>query len=296
MIFGQSGGGGKCSTLMVMPAAKGLFHRVALQSGSTLRSGRHATAQRSAEAILSRLGVAQGDLAKLQSIPFDQLVAGQQGTGPVMDGVVVPRDPFDPDAPALSAGVPMIVGTCLEDASYNINATVANDADVIAWVDTQAAGKGAEVVAAYRQLYPHKTPFLLRGMIATDRGGRRNAVTMAERKAAQGTAPVFMYRWDWPAPAGGGRWGATHGTDLSPSFANPTTPMSMNTAEAQVLSRRIGSAFIAFAKTGRPDNPEMPRWPAYDAAERAVMIFDVHTRVERDPDRDLRLLWNRLMA
>jgi para-nitrobenzyl esterase len=133
-------------------------------------------------------------------------------------------------------------------------------------------------------------------MIATDRGGRRNAVTMAERKAAQGTAPAFMYRWDWPAPAGGGRWGATHGTDLSPSFANPTTPMSMNTAEAQVLSRRIGSAFIAFAKTGMPDHPGIPRWPAYNAAERAVMIFDNETRVERDPNRDLRLLWDRVLA
>ncbi len=117
MIFGQSGGGGKCSTLMAMPAARGLFHRVALQSGSTLRSGRHETARRSAEAIVSRLGVAKGDLARLQSIPFEQIVAGQQGTGPVMDGVVVPRDPFDPDAPAISASVPLIIGTCLEDAS-----------------------------------------------------------------------------------------------------------------------------------------------------------------------------------
>jgi para-nitrobenzyl esterase len=281
---------------MAMPAAKGLFHRVALQSGSTLRSGRHETAQRSAQAILSRLGVAKGDLAKLQSIPVEQIVAGQQGSGPVMDGVVVPRDPFDPDAPAISATVPMIVGTCLEDASYNITAAVTSDADVAAWVETQAAGKGSEVVAAYRKIYPNKTPFLIRGMIATDRGGRRNAVTLAERKAAQGTAPIFMYRWDWPAPAGGGRWGATHGTDLSPSFANPTTPMSMNTPEAQVLARRIGSAFIAFAKTGTPDNPEVPRWLPYNAAERAVMIFDTHTRVERDPNRDLRLLWDRLMA
>jgi para-nitrobenzyl esterase len=296
MIFGQSGGGGKCCTLMVMPAAKGLFHRVALQSGSTIRSGRHETAQRNAETLWTKLGVTKGDLAKLQSIPFEQIMATQQNAGPVMDGVVVPRDPFDPDAPAISASVPMIIGTCLEDSSYNINATVTSDADLIAWVETQAAGKGAEVVEAYRAIYPRKTPFMLRGMITTDRGGRRNAVTQAERKSAQGTAPAFMYRWDWPSPAGGGRWGATHGTDLSPSFANPTTPMSMNTAEAQVLSRRIGSAFIAFAKTGNPDNREIPHWPAYDPAKRSVMIFDNQTRVEDDPNRELRRLWDRLMA
>ena len=130
MISGQSGGGGKCSTLMVMPAAKGLFHRVALQSGSTLRSGRHETAQRAAETLWTKLGVAKGDLAKLQSIPFEQVVAAQQNAGPVMDGVVVPRDPFDPDAPAISSNVPMIIGTCLEDSSYNINAPVADDAEL----------------------------------------------------------------------------------------------------------------------------------------------------------------------
>jgi para-nitrobenzyl esterase len=296
MIFGQSGGGGKCSTLMVMPAAKGLFHRVALQSGSTLRSGRHETAQRAAETLWTKLGVAKGDLAKLQAIPFEQVVAAQQNTGPVMDGVVVPRDPFDPDAPAISSHVPMIIGTCLEDSSYNINAPVADDAELLAWVETQAAGKSAEIVAAYRAIYPKKTAFMLRGMIATDRAGRRNAVTQAERKAAQAVAPAFMYRWDWPAPAANGRWGATHGTDLSPSFANPATPMSMNTPEAQVMARRIGSAFIAFAKSGKPDNPEIPHWPAYDTASRSVMIFDSQTRVDADPNRELRQLWDRLLT
>ena len=72
--------------------------------------------------------------------------------------------------------------------------------------------------------------------------------------------------------------------------------MSMNTVEAQVLSRRIGSAFIAFAKTGHPDNREIPHWPAYEPARRSVMIFDSQTRVEDDPNRDLRRLWDRLMA
>ena len=132
-------------------------------------------------------------------------------------------------APEISSHVPMIIGTCLEDSSYNITGSVADDAELLAWVETLAAGKGAEIVAAYRAIYPTKTAFMLRGMIATDRAGRRNAVTQAERKSAQAVAPAFMYRWDWPAPAANGRWGATHGTDLSPSLANPTTPMSMNT-------------------------------------------------------------------
>jgi hypothetical protein len=61
-------------------------------------------------------------------------------------------------------------------------------------------------------------------------------------------------------------------------------------------ARRIGSAFIAFAKSGKPDSPEIPHWPAYDAARRLVMIFDSQTRVEADPNRELRQLWDRLLT
>jgi carboxylesterase type B len=128
------------------------------------------------------------------------------------------------------------------------------------------------------------------------RDGGNRAVMEADRKSAQGAAPAFMYRWDWPAPAANGRWGATHGTDLSPALANPTTPMSMNTPEAQLMARRIGTAFIAFAKSGKPDSPEIPHWPAYDAGRRPVMVFDRQTRVEADPNRALRQLWDRLLA
>jgi para-nitrobenzyl esterase len=164
------------------------------------------------------------------------------------------------------------------------------------YAEAQSPGNGHEILAAYRKLYPSKRPYLLQGMMATDRGWRRSAVTQAERKAAQGTAPAFMYRWDWPIPGGGDKWGATHGADLSASFANPTTDMTMNTAEAKVMASRLGSAYIAFAKTGNPSSGAIPDWPAYNASDRPVMIFDTRTRVERDPDGELRLLWDRLLA
>jgi para-nitrobenzyl esterase len=121
-ITGQSGGGGKCSHLMAMPSAKGLFHKVAIQSGSTLKTGRHETAQKSAEALWTKLDVQKGDLAKLQSLAFVQIVDNQTNAGPVLDGTVIPRDPFDPDAPGVSANVPMIIGTCLEDFGFTIAA------------------------------------------------------------------------------------------------------------------------------------------------------------------------------
>ena len=296
MITGQSGGGGKVSTLLAMPSGKGLFHRAVLQSGSTITLTHHDAAQRNAEALLTKLGLTRNDIGKLQSLPFEQLMAAQGNVGPVVDGVVVPRDPFAPDAPAVSAGVPLMIGSCLEDSGLNMTDWDIDEKGLAAWTQTQAQGKGAMVLAEYRRLYPAKRPFFIKAMIATDKGLRRNVVTQAERKSAQGAAPAFVYRWDWQTPAQGGKFGAIHGTDLSMSFSNPDTDVGTNTASAQAMARRIGDATIAFAKTGSPDCAAIPHWPAYDATTRAMMIFDDRTQVENDPNRDLRLMWNGLLA
>jgi para-nitrobenzyl esterase len=299
-ITGQSGGGGKCSHLMAMPSAKGLFHKVAIQSGSTIKTGRHETAQKNAEALCTKLGVQKGDLAKLQSLPFVQIVDNQTGAGPLLDGKVVPRDPFDPDAPAISANVPMIIGTCLEDFGFTVSERSDDEASIKAWIAGQlrrakAEDKADAVFAAYRKVFPDKNGFLLRAIITTDSNVRRSAVTQAERKAAQGGAPAYMYRWDWPAAGEGARYGAVHGTDLSPAFANPTTAMTGNTPGGKLIARRMGSAFVAFAKTGNPSNPTIPKWSPYEASQRAVMIFGAEPHLVNDPNGELRQMWDRIL-
>jgi para-nitrobenzyl esterase len=292
-VSGQSGGGGKVSTLLAMPSAAGLIHRAAVQSGSTIRVATHDDAQRNTQEMLNKLGIAKGDLAKLQSLPFEQIIAAQGRVGPVVDGTVLPRQPFDSDAPAVSAKVPMVIGTCLEDFGFGLADKSDTEESLRAYVEEQAPGTAADVIKAYRRQYPNKRPYLIKAMISTDVRVRRNAITQAERKVAQGT-PAYVYRWDWPAPGGGGQWGAVHGTDLSPSMSNPTTAVTENTPAAQMMSRRIGQAFIAFTKTGNPNTSEIPHWPAYDAQRRPTMIFDTNTRVVNDPDRDIRLMWDRL--
>ncbi|MEO7191359.1 MAG: carboxylesterase family protein [Vicinamibacterales bacterium] len=299
-ITGQSGGGGKCCHLMVMPSAQGLFHKVAIQSGSTLRTGRHERAQEGAQALWTKLGVAKGDLSKLQAIPFKDIEDAQGGGGPVMDGKVVPRDPFDPVAPAISATVPMIIGSCLEDSSAGLTDAVNNESALRTWLEGQlrtagAEGKTDEVIALYRQHYPQKNYLLLRGIIATDRGLRRSAVTQAERKFAQGKAPAFIYRFDWPAYGLGAHLGATHGTDLSPAFANPTTAMTGNTPGGKLVSKQLGSSFAAFAKTGNPSNGTIPSWSAYAPSQRSVMVFGEKTSQVNDPTADLRKMWDKLL-
>jgi para-nitrobenzyl esterase len=295
LISGQSGGGGKCSVLMAMPSAAGLFHRAAIQSGSTIRVATPDAAQRTAGTILAKLGIVKGDLTTLQSLPFDQIIAAQEGVGPVVDGTTLPRQPFDPDSPAVSATVPMLIGTCLEDFGFGVTDKTDTEESLKSWTEGQFPGKSTEILATYRRIYPGKRPFLIKGMIATDQRTRRNAVQQAERKSAQGTA-AYLYRWDWPVPGGGGIWGAVHGSDLSASMSNPTTDMTLDTPEARIMAHRIGAAFIAFAKTGDPNTSAIPHWDAYNATKRPVMIFDTKTRMQKDPDRDLRLMWDKLLA
>ena len=111
-IFGQSGGGGKVSTLMATPSAAGLFHKAIVQSGSTIKVQEKAAATANARKLMAALGVR--DAPGLQKVPMqaltDTIEKGGYEFRPVVDGVELLRHPFDPDAPAISANVPLLVG------------------------------------------------------------------------------------------------------------------------------------------------------------------------------------------
>jgi para-nitrobenzyl esterase len=156
--------------------------------------------------------------------------------------------------------------------------------------------KADRILTTYRRAYPQVRPFLIKARIATDSGGRRNATTMAERKAAEGGAPVYLYRWDFPSPAYGGKFGAIHGMDVSLALHNPVPPLAGNTPETKTMAEKLSSVWLAFAKTGDPNNKAIPHWPRYNADQRPTMIFDLNTRVENDPAHDIRVLWDEVRA
>jgi para-nitrobenzyl esterase len=231
LIYGQSGGGGKVSTLMAMPAAKGLFHRAVVQSGSGLRAGSADAAAKLAAAVLEELGIPKTQLDKLASVPARTLCsvqaaaqrrlragapagAGLGGWGPILDGKIVPAHPFDPGAPAVSAEVPMLIGTCLNEmvnGTDNPDRDSLTDADLLKRVADRYKDQAADIVSAYRREYPKESPFGLWAAISAT-GMRQNAITQAERKAAQGAAPAYMYLYAWRTPVLGGRIGTFHVT------------------------------------------------------------------------------------
>jgi para-nitrobenzyl esterase len=287
-IFGQSGGGAKTSVMMANPHAKGLFQRAAIQSGSQLRLTTREAGTKSAAALLATLGIPKTRIADLQKLSWKELLQAQSvtqaGFSPVLDGTYLPHDPWDPGAPAESADVPVIISTTLEDAALALTNFDLTDAGLKAIAERRWPGKGDEIMALYDRLEPQKPAFLRQAQMFTDSGARRAAVTQAERKTAQGAAPAYMYLWYAPL---GGKFGAVHGLDVGATFKNDrANPL------AKVMSDRMAAAWVAFAKTGDPNCAAIPHWPAYEPTKRETMIFDIDTRVESDPRREVREYWN----
>jgi para-nitrobenzyl esterase len=297
MIFGQSGGGSKTSTLLATPAAKGLFHRTAVQSGSTLRLISEAEAEKAADQLLKKLGLPRNRIAEIQRLPWEQLLQAQAEAGgpftPVMDGHYLPHHPFDPSAPPESRDVPVMISTTLEDAALRLTNWDLTEPGLSALLNERFKGKASEILELYRPASAGKTPYLIQAQVLTDSGTRARAIVQAERKAAQGGAGAWMYIWEWATPAFDGKLGAVHGHDVDASFNLYRNGICGTGEQAgRTMSLRLASAFVAFAKTGNPDNEHVPHWPSYDATTRATMIFDTDTRVVTDPRAAIRKYWS----
>ncbi len=303
LIFGQSGGGGKVSTLMVMPQAKGLFHRVGVQSGSTLRSGSVENSAKLAAAVLEELNLSKSQLEKIHTVPAAALVTAQlaavrrlagvgapgpqsMGWGPILDGKIIPAHPFDPAAPAVSAHVPMLIGTCLNEMVNGVDNPLLdtfNDEELKKRVTERYPGKADGVIAAYRRDYPKESAFGLWAAIATA-GMRQNAALQGERQAAQGA--VYEYIYAWRTPVLDGRPGTFHSSDIAFAFDNADLcpRYSGGGPDALALSSRVGRAWATFEREGKPGHDGLPEWPAYTAAKRATMIIDNQCSVKNDPE------------
>jgi para-nitrobenzyl esterase len=303
-VFGESGGGAKISTLMAMPAAKRLFHRAIVESGSMLCAADRAAGTAAARTVLAGLGLEESRVDQLAQVPAADLYAvlsRVQGSprsplmpGPVVDDLTVPHQTWDPAAPPEAAGVPLLVGNCKDELTLFMAAFNPGDPEAVFRLDDAGlherlvAGnvppdEVGPLLALYRRDHPGETPSDLYFRIATDRGARWNAVRQAELKVAQGAGDVYMYYFAWNTPCGGGRLRAFHTAELPLAMRLVAHP------EAGPLSRQISAAWAAFARIGDPGHPGLPPWPTYTLESRATMVFDAaSSAVIDDPDGEER--------
>jgi para-nitrobenzyl esterase len=309
MIFGQSGGGAKVSTLMGMPSAEGLFHRAAVESGSSLRQGTIDRSAPLAAAVVAELGLSKDSIGKIHDLSSEAIVGAALraqrkmappggrgaggpggGFGPVVDGKILPRNSFDPDAPSYSAKVPLLVGTVLNEMTNSIqmgDATLdsMDMAEAKRRLAVTRGDKTDHLFEVFQKSHPDATPFELLSRI-TAMSGRIGALTQAERKAKQGTAPAYVYWFQWQTPILDGRPRAFHCSELPFVFYNTERCAAMTGGgpEALDLAGRVSDAWLNFARKGDPNHPGLPAWPEYDADKVPTMIFDTKCVMENDPD------------
>jgi len=305
-IFGESGGGAKVSTLLGMPKAQGLFHRAVIQSGPGLQGQDPGRASEYALKLLGHFNLGAKDVRQLQNVPSAELVAGMTATTgrdlgsamalrPVVDGLYLPAHPFDPVAAPPSVQVPVMIGTNKDEsalfAAGDPKRRKLSEEDLLKRLERMLGDRRDEVLAVYRRERPDATPWDLYIGIRSE-GTRLRSIQLAERKAAAGGAPVFMYLFTFESNAMGGLFKAAHALEIPFVFNNPDiAPFTGSGDERYQLAQSMSSAWVNFARNGDPNGPGLPQWPAYDADKRATMLFNVPCAVENDPRRAEREVW-----
>jgi para-nitrobenzyl esterase len=295
-VFGQSGGASKVSTLLGMPAAKGLFHRAYAMSGSQVRSIDRDQATRNARAWLAKLNVS--NVSQLQDIPMRKLRAALSATdtglgvwGPVVDGRSLPAHPFDPVATEISSAVPLMIGSTETEQTWNPTQlydplTDAELRDDVAQVLRSDVGAAQRVIDVYKKNRPRDSNLDLYLLIATDASAFRTGTdTQADRKAAQNKAPVYKYYFQWHSPVRGGVLRSMHTMDVPFVFYNHEVAQSELGSGPDVLplAEKMSTTMVAFAKTGNPDNAMIPHWPAYNAAQKSTLVWNNDVKVVNNP-------------
>lgn len=321
MIFGQSGGGGKVSCLMAMPAAKGLFHAAAVESGSLLRVSEPDLSAELAVDFLKLLEVNQNNLSRLETASTAELLAAAlhitgrrknlapgspagpsskrplPGWGPTRDGRTIPSQPFDPVAPSISTDVPMIIGTNEHEfvnGVDNPDVTGLIEGDLEQRIKEMVGNGARSIIAAYKEYYPGRSPFDIYAAIAAN-STRRSAFRQAALKAALKHAPVYEYIYAWRTPVLSGHPGTFHSAEITMVFNNAAYCENYTGGgpEALSLAARMSGCWAALARTGKPQHTDIQEWPAYDDWGKRTMIFNAECTVVSDPEgKGLRAIEN----
>ena len=311
-VFGESGGGGKVGTLMCMPAAKGLFHKAIIMSGTILNVNNHQMTQTLGKAVMKELGIS--DVEKLKDVPYQQLYdAGQRamaasigtrkpgtpmmwGFGPTPDGEVLLQQPFQPDFATISDDIPIMIGTTynelqrlhydhtmtLDDARKELESTFGDETDAY--------------IRAFAKAYPDYTP---QDLLSIDWLFRPKTIITADARSARLSpfatrhSPIYMYMFTWRSPL---NQGSIHGHELKFCFNtlhNAKNDLPNPTAEDLKLADLMSSVWAQFAHNGNPNIDGIPNWHPYTTENGELMVFDYRCFIRNNPDRELEDIINR---
>ena len=308
-IFGESAGGMSVGTLLGTPAAAGLFSKAIAQSGAAHNSLSKDQAAEIVAAFMDAAGVDRADPAALRALSGDEVLAAQQasmgtmGAGqplpfqPVTDGTVLPVAPIEAIRNGSAAAVALLTGTNLDEWKlFGMADPELSSLDEAKLADRVAklVPAGETLLEAYRASRPGTAPSDLFNILATDRVFRIPAIRMAEAQAAH-QPDTFLYLFTWASPVMGGVLGSCHALEIPFVFGTYDSGMTAmftgSGPQAAALAEAMQDAWLAFARTGRPEAEALPAWPAYEPARRATMVLGTSFEVHDDPAGTDRLAW-----
>jgi para-nitrobenzyl esterase len=315
-IFGESAGGMSVGTLLAMPAARGLSHKAIPQSGACHTGAPVARANRTAERVLSKLGVNTGDTAAIRALTPAQLLTGTMladgktpdpelgmAYQPVIDGTHVPRAAIEMVADGSASRVAVMVGSTLEEWKlFSLMDPSLQKLDRIglgARMSRRLTAEAADgVIDSYAKARAQRgesvAPADLFTAIETDRVFRIPGVRLAQVQPRH-DARVYSYLFTWPSPAMGGVLGSCHALELGFVFGTNHIPGMSSFAgtgpAAEKLATQMQDAWLAFARSGDPSNESTGEWKRYDEAHRPTMIFGANTKLEDAPRDEERRAW-----
>ena len=317
MIYGQSGGGSKVTTLMGMPSAVGLFHRASAQSGGGGNIPSREQQKEVARQLMKDLGLQSNDIESLRKMEWSKLAAagnevvakinprgrpmmgpGAPGTprvgwAPCVDGKNINLRSFFDVAPEISKNVPMLVGSVSEEGN-RMSSRPTEDQWHADLAKAYSDEKATAIIATLKKTYPEKKIQTLSYMCSGTFGlnglsMRNNVVKMAKLKHDLKAAPAYAYYFTWQTPILDGLPGAWHTAELQFCFDNTKRceQGTGNTPEAQVLASKMATAWSNFAKTGNPSQPGLT-WTPTDPDNNKTMVWDNKCRMMDDPEGEAR--------
>ena len=312
-IFGQSGGGGKVSTLMSSPLAKGLFHKAIVQSGVWSDFQDQTTSKRIGAAVLAELGLNASTVDSIEKVPYEQLVAAGNkalqkvrdqlaaegkpvgfglrfGWGPTLDGKLLPYQMSDPKALEICADIPLIIGSTKNEFMASLRNPAmkkATTTEVKDFLKKQWGDKTDAYIAAVKKAYPNDTR--PNDLMDIDAFFRPGMVQQANAKSGNGTAPVFLYLFTWQSPVMNGDYKSLHCMEIPFVMNNIARCQEMTGGgkQALALSAKMSQSWINFARTGNPNHPGLPTWQKYNERIGATMMFDNVSTVRNHPDKEI---------
>ena len=299
-IFGQSGGGAKVNGLMQVPSAANLFHKAIIQSGvldTREFPERHEGKAKVAQAVVENLGLTRETSDEIQKVSYAVLteaflkaVPGLEAEGVCCDWAPVINDyyygtPYENPLTEKAKNTPTIIGTNMaetllwDDVFYDRRMSEENK---LALLQGKYGERYAELVEAFKRSYPGKD---LLDLLSLDTYFRIPALHYTDRRAEEGTAPVYSYVLSYTFDLLGGL-PAWHAAEHSIVFKSYERLPVMAEKGISLLSDQIAGAWAAFAHTGNPENPYLPKWTPYTAQRKSIMVFDRTSEEKIDFDRE----------